>query len=118
VAEVATAEDTLQLFGSEITRYFYVPEGAESFVLGATDGGPTEGARFVVTSPADRVAFEADGNYNGVEMPIDVRADEAGQVWTLRVEPRQDLALWLAGDAMPYLSTAPERVLIAAGGDE
>lgn len=116
VAEVATREDTLQLFSSAITRHFYVPEGSEGFVLGAQDGGPTEGARFVITSPTGRVAFEADGNYNGVEFPVAVRADEAGKVWTIRVEPRQDLAFWLAGDAMPYLSTAPERVLRAAAG--
>jgi hypothetical protein len=113
VAEVATREDTLQLFGSDITRHFFVPEGAESFRLGAKDGGPTETARFVITSPTGRVAFEADGNYNGVELPVEVLADEAGAVWTIRVEPVQDLAFWLAGDVMPFLSTSPERVLVA-----
>jgi len=117
VAEVATPEDTLQLFGSNITRYFYVPEGAQKFFLGARDGGPAEGAKFVLTSPTGRVALDADGNYNGVELPIDVNADEGGAIWTLRVEPRQDLALWLVGDVMPYLSTSPERVLVAAGGE-
>ncbi len=114
VAEVATAQDQLQLFGSLITRYFFVPEGSTGFRLGAQDGGPTEGARFVITSPTGRVAFEADGNYNGVELPVDVEAGEAGRVWSLRIEPQQDLALWLAGDVMPYLSTAPERVLVPA----
>ena len=44
-----------------------------------------------------------------------MRPDEAGKVWTLRVEPRQDLSLWLAGDACPYLSTTPERVLVEMG---
>jgi hypothetical protein len=114
VAEVATEQDPLQLFSSPITRYFLVPEGSTGFRLGAQDGGPSEGARFVITSPTGRVAFEADGNYNGVELPVDVEAGEAGQVWSIRVEPRQDLSLWLAGDVMPYLSTAPERVLVPA----
>ncbi len=114
-AEVATSESTLQLFSSDITRYFYVPEGSEGFILGAKDGGPTEGARFVITSPTGRLAFEADGNYNGVELPVEVRADESGDIWTIRVEPIQDLAFWLAGDVTPYLSTAPERVLVAPG---
>ncbi len=117
VAEVATGEDPLQLFGSPITRYFVVPEGSEGFKLGAQDGGPTEGARLAITSPTGRLAFEADGNYNGVEFPIDVKAGEAGEIWTLRVEPKQDLSLWLAGDVLPYLSTAPERMLRAVGDD-
>jgi len=46
---------------------------------------------------------------------VEVRADEAGGIWTIRVEPIQDLAFWLAGDVVPYLSTAPERVLVMAG---
>ncbi|MBD3292775.1 MAG: hypothetical protein GF393_07600 [Armatimonadia bacterium] len=115
VAEVATPEDPLQLFSSDITRFFYVPEGSDGFALGAQDGGPTEGARFVLTSPTGRVAFEADGNYNGVEFPVEVRGDEAGDVWELRVEPRQDLQVWLTGEVMPYLSTAPERCLMSEG---
>jgi hypothetical protein len=114
-AEVATRLDQLQLFSSPITRSFFVPGGSEGFFLGAQDGGPTEGARFVITSPTGRVALESEGNYNGVELPVEVRPDEAGKVWTIVVEPRQDLALWLAGDVMPYLSTSPERVLVAAG---
>jgi hypothetical protein len=117
VAEVATKLDPLQLFTSPITRYFYVPEGSEGFALSAEDGWPTETARFIITSPTGRSALETDGNYNGVELPVQVMADEAGKVWTLRVEPRQDIALWLTGDVMPYLSTAPERVLVAAETD-
>lgn len=113
-AEVATAQDPLQLFGSPITRTFFVPAGSTGFRLGARDGGPTEGARFVITSPTGRVALEADGNFNGVEIPVEVEADEDGKLWTLRVEPRQDLALWLAGDVLPYLSTSPERILVRA----
>ncbi|MGD9497731.1 MAG: NEW3 domain-containing protein, partial [Armatimonadota bacterium] len=115
VAEVATEQDPLQLFTSSITRCFYVPEGSTGFRLGARDGGPDEGARFVITAPDGRVAFEADGNYNGSEFPVQVQPGEAGQVWTIRVEPRQDLSFWLAGDVMPYLSTSPERVLVRAG---
>ncbi len=118
VAEVATKEDPLQLFTSPITRHFFVPKGSEGFRLGAVDGGPTETARFVITSPTGRVAFEADGNYNGVGFPIEVREDEDGGIWKLRVEPQQDIELWLAGDVMPYLSTSPERVLVAAGGNQ
>lgn len=114
VAEVATKQSPLQLFTSSITRYFYVPEGAESFRLGARDGGPTEGAHFVITSPTGRVAFEADGNYNGAEFPVRVEPNEAGRLWTFRVEPQQDIAFWFAGDVLPYLSTSPERVLVRA----
>lgn len=116
VAEVATREDPLRLFCSEITRYFYVPEGSKSFRLGALDGGPTEGARFVITSPSGRVALDSDGNYNGVEMPVQVQTGEDGKVWSIRIEPRQDISLWLAGDVAPYLSTAPERVLRSTAG--
>jgi len=115
VAEVATEQDQLKLFCSEITRFFFVPAGSEGFRLGARDGGPTETARFVITSPTGRVAFEADGNYNGVEFPVEVRPDEAAKTWTIRVEPEQDLSFWLSGDVMPYLSSSPERMLVAAG---
>ncbi|MGC9319016.1 MAG: NEW3 domain-containing protein, partial [Armatimonadota bacterium] len=115
VAEVATKQDPLQLFTSAITRHFFVPEGAEQFRLGAQDGGAAEGARFVITAPGGRVAFERDGNYNGVEWPVRVEDGEAGKLWQLRVEPRQDIAFWLAGDVMPYLSTSPERALRVEG---
>lgn len=111
-AEIATAQDPLQLFTSPITRYFFVPAGSTGFRLGARDGGPDEGARFVITSPTGRVALEAEGNFNGIEIPVEVKAEEGGKLWTLRVEPRQDLALWLAGDVLPYLSTSPERILV------
>ncbi len=115
VAEVATAEDPLPLFTSHITRSFYVPPDSSGFRLGAQDGGPDETARFVITSPTGRVAFEADGNYAGAELEVQVRPDEAGKVWTLYVEPVQDVAFWLAGDVCPYLSTSPERVLVGEG---
>jgi len=114
VAEVATEQSPLQLFTSPITRWFYVPEGSQGFRLGARDGGPAEGARVVITSPSGRVAFEADGNYNGAEFEVGVEPDEAGKPWAIRVEPLQDLAFWLAGDVLPYLSSAPERVLVQA----
>ncbi|MEN6641757.1 MAG: DUF6259 domain-containing protein [Armatimonadia bacterium] len=112
MAEVATAGIPLRLYCSKLTRFFYVPQGARSFKLGARDGGPEEGARMVVTAPGGRVALDRDGNFNGEELPIDVRPEEAGKVWALRVEPLQDLSLWLAGDAAPYLSSAPERVVV------
>ncbi|MGE5531680.1 MAG: hypothetical protein ACM3VW_06155, partial [Bacteroidota bacterium] len=111
-SEVATKADPLRIFTCPLTRYFYVPAGAREFRLGAQDGGPDEGARFVVTSPTGRIGLERNGNYSGAEYPIEVRPEEAGKVWTLRVEPLQDLSLWLAGDVMPYLSTAPERLIV------
>ncbi len=115
VAEVATEQDPLQLFCSHIERHFYVPAGSAGFRLGARDGGPTETARFVITSPTGRVAFEADGNYNGAQLDVQVQPDEAGKAWSIRVDPEQDIAFWLAGDVLPYLSTAPERMLIRSG---
>jgi len=115
VAEVATKEDPLKLFCSPITRYFFVPQGSRGFRLGAQDGGPDEGAKVVVTSPSGRQAFAHDGNYAGGEFEVAVRPEEAAKVWMLRVEPKQDLTLWLAGEVCPYLSTASERVLVEAG---
>ena len=115
VAEVATKSDPVMLFCSNVTRHFFVPKGAKEFQLGARDGGPTEGARFVITSPTGRVAYEAEGNFQGALCPVTVSADEAGKVWTIRVEPRQDIAFWLTGDVLPYLSTSRQRVLVRAG---
>jgi hypothetical protein len=111
-AEVATKSDPLRIFTCPLTRYFYVPAGAKEFRLGAQDGGPDEGARFVITSPTGRVGLERSGNYSGAEYPIEVKPEEAGKVWALRVEPLQDISFWLAGDVMPYLSTAPERLIV------
>jgi hypothetical protein len=115
VAELATDQDKLHLFCSPVTRWFYVPAGARGFALCAQDGGPDETARFVVTSPTGRVALERDGNYAGTEMAVEVRPEEAGKVWTLRVEPRQDISLWLKGDVCPYLSATADGVLIEEG---
>jgi len=111
-AELATAATPLNVFCSPLTRYFYVPPGAKEFRLGACDGGPDEGARFVVTSPTGRQAFDFDGNYLGAEIPIAVAPEEAGKVWKLTLTPKQDIKFWLAGEVCPYLSTAPERALV------
>jgi len=111
VAEVATQAAPLMLYHSDITRYFLVPRHAREFQLGARDGGPTETGRFVISSPTGRIAFQSDGNYQGALFPIQVQPDEAGKLWSIRVEPRQDLSFWLTGDVLPYLSTAPQRVL-------
>jgi len=115
VAVLATKADPVNLFCTTITRCFYVPAGAKGFRLGAQDGGPDETARFTLTSPTGRVALDRDGNYARIEMPVDVQAGEAAGLWSLRVIPRQDITFWLAGDAMPYLSTAPERVIVESG---
>jgi len=115
VGELATEQEPLNLFCSAVTRHFYVPPGSKGFELCAQDGGPDETARFIVTSPTGRVALDRDGNYANAHMPIDVPPDEAGKVWTLRVEPRQDVSLWLVGDVCPYLSATVEGVLQEEG---
>ena len=115
VALMATKADPVNLYCSTITRYFYVPAGAKTFRLGAQDGGPDETARFIITSPTGRIAFDRDGYYGGGEMAVEVKPDEAGKVWKLQILPRQDVTFWLAGDALPYLSTAPERVIVETG---
>ncbi len=114
-AEVATRDDPLQLFTSPIKRWFYVPRGARQFRIGWQDGGVDETAHLTIVSPTGRVAYDFSGNCAGVETPVDVHADEAGRVWTIQVDPRQDMHFWLAGDVAPYLSTSPERVLREAG---
>ena len=114
MAEVATREDPFGLFVDPITRFFYVPAGSRQFRLGARDGGPTEPARFIITTPSGRVAYDVKGNYNDTETVIDVQADEAGARWRIRVEPDQDIDFWLAGDVCPYLSHDPEGVLVTA----
>lgn len=116
VAELATKSEPLVLFTSQVTRYFFVPEGAREFQLAAQDGGPSETARFVITSPTGRVALEANGNFHGTPSPVAVQSGESGKVWEIRVEPRQDLRFWLTGDALPYLSTSVERVLVRVSG--
>ncbi|MCD6359583.1 MAG: hypothetical protein J7M38_01890, partial [Armatimonadetes bacterium] len=111
LCEVATVDSPLRLFCSEITRYFFVPDGSGGFTVAGQDGGPTETARVVITSPTGRVALDRDGNWGGSEWPVEVRPDEAAKIWTIRIEPVQDVSVWLSGDVAPYLATAPERVL-------
>lgn len=111
MAEVAAPGAPLELFTCPLTRYFHVPAGAKQFALAARDGGPDETAKFVITAPGGRVALERNGNFGGAQIPIEVRPDEAGKIWTLRVEPVQDISFSLTGDAAPYLSTDPARVL-------
>ena len=115
VAEIATKTDPLDLFCSRILRHFFVPEGSRGFRLGARDGGPDETARFVVTSPTGRVALDLNGNFAGNELDVAVHDDEAGKLWTVLCDPRQDVTFWLSGDVCPYLSSSPERVLVGAG---
>jgi len=115
MAELATPKHAVNLFNDPITRWFFVPPGAQAFRLGARDGGPSEPAHFIFTSPTGRVAYDVNGNFSGAEVAIRVLPEEAGKLLRVDVDPAQDVSFWLAGDVCPYLSTAPERVLIPAG---
>jgi hypothetical protein len=115
LCELATPEAPLQLFTCNIARWFHVPAGSKGFAIGGRDGGATETAHVVITSPTGRVAYDYDGNYQGADSPVQVNADEAGKVWTITIEPVQDIELWLTGDVWPYLATSAERVLAPAG---
>ncbi len=115
LCELATPAAPLKLFTRNIARWFHVPAGSTGFAIGGRDGGPTETARVVITSPTGRVAYDHDGNYQGADSPVQVNADEAGKVWSITIEPVQDIELWLSGDVSPYLATSPERVLAPAG---
>lgn len=110
VAEVATPDQHLKLFNSDLTRYFHVPEGAKTVGIGWLDGGPDETCRFRLTSPTGRVALDFEEPSSTSPREVAVEAGEAG-VWELRLEPRQDIDVWLTGDADPYLSSSPARVL-------
>ncbi|MBS0011772.1 MAG: T9SS type A sorting domain-containing protein, partial [Bacteroidales bacterium] len=111
-AELATSAKKLQLYYSNIVRYFYVPEGSQSFNFGALDYG-NPGSGFVITSPTGRVAFESSTNYNGTEFPVDVLEGESGKIWTLTANATK-VSFWLSGDVMPYLSTSPDRVMVTS----
>lgn len=115
MAELATPKQTVNLFNDPITRWFLVPPGAENFRFGARDGGPFEPAHFIFTSPTSRVAYDVNGNFSGAEANIRVLPEEAGKLWRVDVDPAQDVSFWLTGDVCPYLSTAPDRVLVPAG---
>ena len=114
MAELATSRKPVNLFNDPVTRWFFVPPEARSFRFGARDGGPSEPAHFIFTSPANRVAYDVSTNFAGAEVEIQVLPEEAGGLWRVDVDPIQDISFWLAGDACPYLSTAPERVLVPA----
>jgi len=114
MAELATPKQTVNLFNDPITRWFLVPPGAENFRFGARDGGPSEPAHFIFTSPTGRVAYDVNGNFSGAEANIRVLPEEAGKLWRVDMDPAQDISFWLAGDVCPYLSTAPDRVLVPA----
>ena len=113
VVETATRLSPLHLFCSPVTRYFYVPSGARSFVLGVRDGGADETARLVLRSPTGRVALDRDGNWDGGETEIPVGTGEAGGVWTFECRPRQDVLFWLGGEVTPCL--APTRAGVLKG---
>ena len=64
--------------------------------------------------PPQKASPDLDAFIGDIRGRVIPTADEAGAVWTLRVEPKQDIAFWLTGDVLPYLSTSPERVLVRA----
>lgn len=111
LCELATPGAPLKLFTRNIARRFHVPAGSTGFAIAGRDGGPTETAHVVITSPTGRVAYDHDGNFQGADNPVQVNPDEAGKVWTITVDAVQDIELWLTGDVSPYLATSAERVL-------
>ena len=111
-ALLATGTSPLTLFQSSVTRYFYVPAGAAAFRVGVRPHVRPVG--LTVTSPEGRRAVSGEYPSQG-EIEIAVRPEEAGRVWQLRIEPGYQASLWLAGEAFPYLSLSPARVLRPGG---
>ena len=112
---LATKADPAVVIFRPLTAYFFVPAGTRSFVLGVASRIPEKTAKYAVISPSGRVAFERKGDHEGGEFAVTVQPEEAGKVWSLRIDPSQDATFWLDGEVCPYLSTSPERVLIEAG---
>ena len=99
--------------------YFHVPKGTKSFTVSVGAGGPGEDAWLQVFAPDGKIVVDkADGFDRAEEFTIKVPEGADGKAW--RVEIKQpdwgyleDVVLNLKG-VPPYVSVAPERLLIPA----
>jgi len=113
VGETASKHSPLDLFFSPLERVFYVPKGAQEFRFRSRDGGMDETGAIRITSPTGRVVLDR-GLYvasPALATAIQVKPDEAGKLWHLKITPRQDISLWLEGDVCPVLSDSPARAM-------
>lgn len=112
----ASVDDPFIMFTAEqekdITVYFSVNEGAESFELRATDGGPLEQARIIVCDPAGKAVFNRYGRYSSSDaIRIPVKTGQDGKVWSMKIRPDQDLSVMLGNGAAPWLSMNKSAVI-------
>ena len=108
----ASSYQPLHLFRSDQTLYFHVPDGAQEFILRITCGGEFEPVSIEVFNPDGYIVCNIENQLmSRGELPVRVPAEYAGQVWGMRVIPKEDVSLELIGDVVPFVADRPEKIL-------
>ncbi len=113
------AKELKLLFGSR-KMYFYVPPGTTEFSLSLTSAAPGETTAMTIYAPDGTVAARGNtNNRTGQFAPkIPVPPGQDGRAWSLRLSGVkgagvcEDSKLVLGSELPPYLTNAPERLLI------
>ena len=103
----------LHLFAKqETTLYFHVNKGAKEFAFGCQDGGPAETALLVIRDPEGKEHFRRNGNFAAFQ-PIHVAVPKGmdGKAWSVTVNPREDVEIWLEEGAASWLSLEPQSII-------
>lgn len=106
IALRASQATPLFIDASEFQKFFFVPNGAKSFAICSKNLPPATSCMLI--SPTNRtISFVPNG-----KTLIQPMQDEIGKTWSIKIQHTKSGCIWLTGDAVPWLSSAPENTLI------
>lgn len=102
-AVLASEAVSMSLIHSNPSLRFAVKPRADKFELRVTDGGMFEPVAVRILRPDGSEALARRGNWDDRWIAVQVPPGTDGQMWTLELDPAEDVSVQLRGDVMPAL---------------
>ncbi len=116
----ACASRSVSFIGGASPMYFRVPDGLQSFHMTVSSPAPGECARIAVLDPDGNEAGAPEtGDLKEVTVEIAVPAGQAGNYWSVRIDPPtvgvlEDYTITLGDELPAYWAHAADRLVVPA----
>lgn len=107
----------LSFFADTAPLYVFVPKGAGEFSIAIGNDGPSEPVSLEILRPDGSTALKGNGDWSNNFIPIEVPSGMDGRIWTIKVDPSEDLQIRFSGDIVPCFSPTPSGVVKFSGQD-
>ena len=119
VSYEASASSPLRMIYHAPRLHFWVPVGSERIRVTVGGGGAAEAAAFRVLDSEGNELAVGDSRTNGGRIDLAVTEKLAGSAWSVTFGKLgdvtfEDFSLTIAGDALPFVSESPGRLVVPA----